>query len=131
MQMDIEFPGGAKVNALYKGMTIATDQPVFNGGDGSAPAPFDLFMASIGTCVGYYVQAFCRKRDIDPTKVKVSLIPEADPVKRMIGNIKIDITFPPDFPAKYEASVIRAAQLCAVKRHLENPPKFKIETHIG
>ena len=64
MNMEIVFPAGKKVNALYRGFTIETDQPENGGGDGSAPSPFDLFLASIGTCVGFYVLSFCHERSI-------------------------------------------------------------------
>ncbi|MDA8242639.1 MAG: osmotically inducible protein OsmC, partial [Elusimicrobia bacterium] len=57
-EMEITFPGGKKVNALWHGFEIATDQPKSSGGDNSAPAPFDLFLASLGTCAGIFVLGF-------------------------------------------------------------------------
>lgn len=62
--MEIIFPGGKKVNALYKGFTIETDQSKSDEGEASAPAPFDLFLASIGTCAGIYVIRFFEKREL-------------------------------------------------------------------
>ena len=60
--MEIRFPGGLEVEAVHEGFTILTDQPVAQGGAGAAPSPFDLFLASIGTCAGLYALMFCRQR---------------------------------------------------------------------
>ena len=72
--MRIYFPGGKKVFADDPGFTIATDQPVMGGEDGTAPAPFDLFMASIGTCAGIYVLGFLQQRGIptDDTRLEMT-----------------------------------------------------------
>ena len=67
MEMEITFPGGARVDANFGGMTVKTDQPVQGGGQGSAPTPFATFLASIGTCAGIYVLGFCQQRGI-PTE---------------------------------------------------------------
>ncbi len=63
--MEITFPGNLKVDSTYKGFTLHTDQPKDEGGDGTAPEPFDLFISFIGTCAGVYVLFFCRERHID------------------------------------------------------------------
>ena len=74
MEIIIDFPGGAKVDAHFSGFTVKTDQSPKGGGEGSAPSPFSLFLASIGTCAGIYVLGFCRQRgstcgrDQDPGK---------------------------------------------------------------
>ncbi|MCK5331318.1 MAG: osmotically inducible protein OsmC, partial [Candidatus Marinimicrobia bacterium] len=68
MDMKITFPGGKKINAEYNGQIIKTDQAVASGGNGSAPEPFDLFLASIGTCAGIYVLGFCQQRFEDAAK---------------------------------------------------------------
>jgi len=68
MEMDVYFPGGKKVNATYNGFTIETDQAKNEGGDGSAPEPYSLFLASIGTCAGVYVVYFCQERGIDTSR---------------------------------------------------------------
>ena len=68
--MQVTFPGNMKVEAYFKGYTITTDQPKDEGGDESAPSPFDLFLASIATCAGYYVLSFCQKRNISADKIK-------------------------------------------------------------
>ena len=76
MEMEVFFPGGKKVNSTYNGFTVKTDQPKNEGGDGTAPEPYDLFLASIGTCAGVYVVYFCQERGIDTSQIKRNI---ADP----------------------------------------------------
>jgi putative redox protein len=128
--MEVVFPGSKKVNALYKGFIIETDQPEHAGGGGSAPSPFDLFLASIGTCVGFYVLSFCQERSIPTEGLKLNLRAERNEETGLIGKIAIEIRLPREFPKKYGDAVKRAAELCAVKKHLENPPQFEIATTI-
>jgi putative redox protein len=131
MDMEITFPGGARVAAAYNGFTIATDQPPHGGGDGSAPTPFNLFLASIGTCAGIYVLGFCRQRGISTDDIRIRQSMEVDQRTSMIQRVNLDIDLPPEFPKQYAPALIRAAQLCAVKKHLEQPPEFAIQTHVG
>ncbi|HDD57063.1 MAG TPA: osmotically inducible protein OsmC, partial [Thermoplasmatales archaeon] len=80
--MKITFPGGEKVFAHYDNFVIQTDQPVVEGGEGSAPSPFDLFIASIGTCIGYYVLKFCKQREIPYEDIVLHLNEEWNPELR-------------------------------------------------
>lgn len=130
MEMIIDFPGGAKVDAHFGNFTVKTDQPVFGGGEGSAPAPFEIFLSSIGTCAGIYVLGFCRQRNLPTEGIRIVQRMEHNPSTGMIGKIDLEIQTPPDFPEKYLPSLIRSAELCAVKKHLENPPKFEISTKV-
>ncbi|MFN2284172.1 MAG: OsmC family protein [Anaerolineae bacterium] len=132
MEMVISFPGGARVDAAgYDGLIIKTDQPPSGGGEGSAPTPFALFLASMGTCAGIYVLSFCQQRGLPTEDVRIRQSMEMDPMTHMVSQVNLNIDLPAGFPEKYKTALIKSAQLCAVKRHLENPPKFKIETHIG
>ncbi len=128
MDMEIVFPGGKKVNAIYEGFRIKTDQSKDSGGENSAPAPFDLFLASIGTCTGIYVLLFCQARHIPTERLKIILHTERNRETRMITKIVIEIQLPPEFPEKYRQPLIRVAGKCSVKKHLENPPLFDIYT---
>lgn len=128
MDMIITFPGNKKVDAEYKEFTVKTDQPVHGGGDASAPAPFDLFLVSIGTCAGIYVVYFCEKRGIPLDNIRVVQRMERDREKRMISKISIDIEVPPEFPEKYQDALIHAVDLCTVKKHMLDPPAFEIRT---
>ncbi len=128
--MEIIFPGGKRVDASYRGFTIKTDQPLPGGGDNSAPAPFDLFLASIGTCTGIYVLSFCQQRGIPTENIRIRQNLEIDQATHMIGTIFLKIELPPDFPEKYRDALIRSAEQCSVKKHLERPPKFEVITEM-
>jgi putative redox protein len=129
-EMKVTFPGGMRVDAEYKGRVIQTDQPVYQGGEGTAPAPFDLFLASIATCSGIYVVAFCQKRGIPVENASVVMRTERNPEKKMIEKIVIDLHLPPEFPEKYKSAVIKAVDTCAVTAHIMNPPKFELNAKI-
>lgn len=130
MRVEMSFPGGLRVDADLKGFTVETDQPEKAGGTGSAPAPFDLFIASIGTCAGLYVLQFCKMRDIDTRRLGVSMETIRDPETRRIVTIRIDVHLPEGFPEKYLPAVERAVHQCTVKRHMLEPPEFLVETKI-
>jgi putative redox protein len=128
MEMEITFPGGARVDASFNGLAIKTDQPVQGGGTGSAPTPFATFLASIGTCAGIYVLGFCRQRGLPTEGLKLVQRMETDRATGLVGKIALDIQLPPGFPDKYKAAVIKSAEQCAVKKHLEHPPVFEVTT---
>jgi ribosomal protein S12 methylthiotransferase accessory factor len=125
MEMEIVFPGGAQVDAVMGDMVIATNQ------DGTAPAPFGLFLASIGTCAGIYVLNFCRHRNLPTAGIKIVQRMHSNPATRMIERVDLDIIVPPEFPEKYHEALIRAADQCAVKKHLEQPPTFNVQTRVA
>ena len=131
MDMEVYFPGNKRVHARYKGFVVETDQPVDSGGNNTAPAPFDLFLLSIGTCAGYYVLSFLRQRGLSAEGAGVVLRGEVDQASHLTSKIYLEIKLPGDFPEKYRDAVIRAAEQCAVKRALENPPAFETSTTIG
>ncbi len=124
--MDIHFPGGLEVEALHKGFTILTDQPVEGGGSGSAPTPFDLFLASIGTCAGLYALKFCRQRNLDTEGLAVKLTPERDEAGKRVSRLRLEVLLPPAFPEKYREAILRAVDQCTVKRHILEPPQFEV-----
>lgn len=126
MEMEVFFPGGKRVNSAYKGFTIETDQPKDEGGDGSAPEPFDLFLSSIGTCAGVYILYFCESRQIPTDGLKMNLQFERNDKTHMVEQIRINIQLPPEFPEKYRNAVVRAAEMCTVKRTLVNPPEIQV-----
>jgi ribosomal protein S12 methylthiotransferase accessory factor len=128
--MEITFNGGKVVTAYLHGHIIKTDQPVNSGGENSAPTPFELYLASIGTCAGIYVKSFCDNRQIPTDNIKIVQTIEYDKESGLPANILIDVQLPPDFPEKYKASVIHVAELCKVKKSIKNPPEFKIVTSL-
>ena len=129
MEMLINFPGGKRVTSTYKGFSVATDQPPSEGGDGSAPEPFDLFLSSIGTCAGVYIAYFCESRDIPTDDILMTLRFERNEKSHLMEKIAIEIHLPPDFPDKYRKAVIRAAEMCTVKRTLTHPPEILVSTN--
>ncbi len=130
MSMEITFPGGKRVDAQYKGFTIKTDQAPHGGGEGSAPEPFSLFLASIGTCAAIYCLSFLQKRSLPTDRASVILDTEKDPTTRMISKIILTLNLPPEFPDKYRKAILRSVDLCAVKRHMITPPTFDINIEL-
>ncbi len=126
MDMIIDFPGGSKVDAHFGNFTVATDQPPV----ASAPTPFAVFLASIGTCAGIYVLGFCQQRNLPTDGIRIVERVHSNPFNGMVEKIDLDILVPPTFPEKYRDSLVRSAELCAVKKHLEKPPKFEIATKV-
>jgi ribosomal protein S12 methylthiotransferase accessory factor len=131
MDIEITFPGGKRVNAQVGDFIIPTDQPLYSGGDATAPTPFSLFLASIGTCAGIYVLSFCQQRDIPTDDIRIQQRVVVNPETHMTERVTLDILLPEDFPSRYTNALIKAASLCAVKKHLENPPEFELQAHIG
>ncbi len=130
MEMIVTFPGGARVDAEFGPHVIRTDQPPHAGGEGSAPAPFSLVLASIGTCAGIYVLGFCRQRGLSTDGIQIVQRMEPDARTGMIGRVGLEIQVPPTFPEKYRDALVRAASQCAVKKHLETPPAFDVKTVV-
>jgi putative redox protein len=128
MEMIIDFPGGARVDAHFGPYTVHTDQPPQGGGDGSAPTPFATFLAALGTCAGIYVLGFCQRRGIATDGLRLVQHVETEPGTGMVRTVRLDIELPVDFPERYREAVIRAAEQCAVKKHLEHPPAFEATT---
>jgi len=126
--MEITFEGGKVVTAHSHGHVIKTDQPLHSGGQNSAPSPFELFLASIGTCAGIYVKSFCDNRSILTNHIKIIQSVEYDEETGLPVNIKIDIKLPADFPEKYKEAVISVAELCKVKKSMDSPPVFEVFT---
>ncbi len=126
--MEITFDGGKVITAHTHGHIIRTDQPADNGGGNTAPAPYDLFLASIGTCAGIYIKGFCDNRNIPTEGIKIIQSYEWNQETGLPVNIKLDIKLPAGFPEKYKASLIHVADLCKVKKSMVNPPKFEIIT---
>jgi len=128
MEMIIDFPGGARVDAHFGSYTVKTDQPPQGGGEGSAPTPFAVFLASMGTCAGIYVLGFCRQRGLSTDGIRIVQRMHSNPFTGMVNQVDLEIQVPPTFPEKYRPSLVKSAELCAVKKHFEQPPAFEITT---
>jgi len=122
MEMLNDFPGGARVDAHFGPFTVKTDQPPA----ATAPTPFATFLASIGTCAGIYVLGFCQQRGLPTEGIRIIQRMHSNPFSGMVEKIDLEIQVPPTFPEKYRPSLIRSAELCAVKKHFENPPQIDV-----
>ncbi len=128
--IEITLDGGKVVTAHLNGKTIMTDQSVRNGGGGTAPEPFELFLASIGTCAGIYVKSFCDQRGITAEGIRIIQSVEFDSEKRVPSRFRLDIQLPAGFPEKYRAAVVNAAELCLVKKTINNSPLFEVTASV-
>ncbi len=126
MEMKISLGPEHQVRARWENFEVITDQPASHGGQGLAPSPFELFLASLATCAGYYVMSFCRSRDIPVENLGLAqrLVPTED--GKDIAAIELEVVLPPEFPAKYEKAVLRAAGMCRVKKTILNPPEMRL-----
>ncbi len=126
MKMNIRFPGGVAVDAEFGPHLLRTDQKAEHGGAGSAPPPFDLFLASIGTCAGFYALRFCQQRGIDTAGLSMTLEAVRDEGAKRLGSIRIVVDPPAGFPEKYHRPLLRSIDQCSVKQHILAPPEFEV-----
>ena len=126
--MEITFPGGVQVNAQFNGFEVATDQPARNGGENSAPSPFDFFLASLGTCAGFFALRFCQQRELSTEGLRLQLTTERNAESKRLDRVEITMQLPHDFPEKYRSAIIRATDQCAVKKALLDPPEIELIT---
>lgn len=126
MEITVDFPGGSRVDAHFGSFAVQTDQPIKNGGENTAPAPFDMFLVSLATCAGYYVLEFCKARSISTRGIRVIQRLEEDAKTKMVSKLLLEIQLPDEFPERYTPALIRAAGSCSIKKHLEKPPSFEI-----
>ena len=94
------------------------------GGNGSAPEPFTLFLTSIATCAGLYALNFCQVREIPTDTMSLSMRYDFDLKTKRCEKLYIDLKLPTGFPQKYEKAILKAMDLCTVKRHMVDPPEF-------
>ena len=123
---EVSFPGGVAVDATFKGHRVHTDQPAPLGGD-TAMSPFDLFLASLATCAGFYALRFCQERHIATEGLGVSLTPQRDPETKRLADVRIEVRLPEGFPDKYSEAIHRVIDQCAVKKAVLDPPSFTID----
>jgi len=127
-ELKVIFGDKYKVDVDYKGFVVKTDQPVRDGGDGTAPAPFDYFLISLAACAGFYALAFCRERKISVEGLGVTMSTEKGEVSKLIDKITITVDLPPHFPEKYKFALGKAVDHCTVKANILKAPQFEIVT---
>lgn len=126
--LEITFDGGKKISTIIKGHHIQTDQPEKAGGEDSSPSPFDLFLASLGTCAGIFIKSFCDQRAIPTDNIKLFQHMHFNQATHLFEKFELEIHIPKDFPEKYKDSLIHVAESCTVKKHLASPPEFEVYT---
>jgi putative redox protein len=124
LEAKITFPGGVRVDAELEGRRIQTDQPTSAGGTGSAPEPFALFAASLGTCAGFYVLRFCQARELPTEGLAIRQRLRFD--EGRLAEVQLDVELPDGFPEKYREALVRAAEGCKVKKAIEAQPRFVV-----
>jgi putative redox protein len=124
-ELKVIFGENYRIDVDYKGFTVRTDQPLREGGDGTAPSPFDFFLISLAGCAGYYALAFCKERHIPTEGLGVTMTTERGEVSKMIDKITIAVAAPAGFPEKYRAALIKSVDHCTVKAHIQRPPQFE------
>jgi ribosomal protein S12 methylthiotransferase accessory factor len=125
--IQVNFSGGKRIEAKVGDFTIQTDQPIKYGGQASAPAPFDLFLASLATCAGIFAWNFCESRELSTEGIDLRMECISDEKKKMITKIIFHLSLPDGFPEKYRSGIARSMELCAVKRHMQETPAFSVE----
>lgn len=128
MDMIIDFPGAARVDAHFGPFTVSTDQPPAGGGRGMAPTPFAVFLSSLGTCAGIYVLGFCRQRNLPTENIRIVQRVHANHSTGLVDSVDMEIQVPPEIPEKYHKALILSAELCKVKQQMAAPPEFNITT---
>jgi putative redox protein len=126
MDIELSFPGGKRVVAEVGAHRIETDQPVELGGEDAAPAPFDLFLASIATCAGVYALGFLQARGLPTAGLRLRQHVELDPVTHLPRSVRLELTLPPETPEKYRSAVLRAVENCKVKKTIAALPVFEV-----
>lgn len=131
MDIEVSFPGGKRVDASFGGFVVATDQPPSGGGQGSAPAPYDVFLASIATCAGIYALGFCHARQLPTDGLKIVQKHDLDPDTHLVRGVTLEVTLPEGFPERYRGAILRAVEGCKVKKTIAAAPTFTVVAAEG
>ncbi len=124
--VEVSFPGGLRVDARVGDVIIHTDQPLEAGGEGSAPAPFDLFLASLATCAGIYALGYCRARNLPTDGLRLVQTVESDATTKLPTHVRLELTLPPGFPEHHRPAILRAVAGCKVKKTIAASPSFDV-----
>mgnify|MGYP001298324200 CR=1 FL=1 len=126
----VTLPGGRRVDARVGEHVVHTDQPISAGGADSAPSPFQLFLASMGTCAGIFVQGFCAARNLPTEGLRIVQRARFDD-DGTLAEVELELELPEGFPEKYKAAVVKVAEQCSVKRAIAAQPKFIVHASLA
>jgi putative redox protein len=124
MHVEVSFPSPSLIQARSKDLTVEIGPPPDRGGDPGAYGPFDLLLCSLATCTGFQVADFLQQRGFDTAGSGVKIEAERSEETHLLETISIQIEVPPDFPAKYNDAIVRAAGLCFIKEQLGQRPEI-------
>ncbi len=127
MQVNVKFLDNLRLEAQFDDFKITTDQPIRYKGDGTAPSPFDYFLASSALCAAYFVKIYCHARDIPTEDIRVTQQNIIDPENRYHQDFDINIELPASISKKDREGILRSMDRCTVKRVIQNAPKFSIK----
>jgi len=128
MEIKVNFLENLRLEAKFDDFTVVTDQPIRYKGDGSAPSPFDYFLASSALCAAYFVRVYCLARNIPTDNIRLSQNNIVDPENRYNQIFKIQVELPEDLPEKDRQGILRSIDRCTVKKVVQTGPIFEIET---
>ncbi|NRA47097.1 MAG: OsmC family protein [Oligoflexales bacterium] len=128
MEISVRFLDKLRLEAKFDDYTVITDQPIRYKGDGSAPAPFDYFLASSALCAAYFVKVYCLARKIPTENIRLSQNNIIDPENRYKQSFQIKVEIPEDLPERDKEGILRAIDRCTVKKVVQQGPEFVIET---
>ena len=128
MEINVNFLDNLRLEAKFDDFTVVTDQPIRYKGDGSAPSPFDYFLASSALCAAYFVRVYCKARDIPTDNIRLSQNNIVDPEDRYNQIFRIQVELPEDLPEKHRQGILGSIDRCTVKKVVQTNPTFQIET---
>lgn len=128
MEIKVNFLDNLRLEAKFDDYTVITDQPIRYKGDGSAPSPFDYFLASSALCAAYFVRVYCLARNIPTENIRLSQNNIVDPENRYNQIFQIQVELPESISDKDRQGILRSIDRCTVKKVVQNNPEFKIET---
>lgn len=128
MEINVNFLDNLRLEARFDDFSVITDQPIRYKGDGSAPSPFDYFLASSALCAAYFVRVYCKARDIPTNNIRLSQNNIVDPENRYNQIFKIQVELPEDLSDKDRQGILRSIDRCTVKKVVQTGPEFQIET---
>ncbi|KEF32644.1 Putative cytoplasmic protein [Marinobacter nitratireducens] len=128
MEINVNFLDNLRLEAKFDDFTVITDQPIRYKGDGSAPSPFDYFLASSALCAAYFVRVYCLARDIPTENIRLSQNNIVDPENRYNQIFRIQVELPEDISDKDRQGILRSIERCTVKKVVQTGPQFEIET---
>lgn len=128
MEIKVNYLDNLRLEAKFDDFTVISDQPIRYKGDGSAPGPFDYFLASSAMCAAYFVKVYCNARDIPTDNIRLSQNNIVDPENRYKQIFKIQVELPEDISAKDREGILRSIDRCTVKKVVQTGPEFQIET---